>query len=131
MGRVLVIEDDAEMRAMLNEILTSAGHDVLLAADGKEGMKRYQAAPADVVITDLFMPNQEGLETITKLRRYYPTVPIIAISGNSGVARPMLTVALQLGANATLPKPFMPLELIALVEKVMPSDRVAHGTTPG
>jgi DNA-binding response OmpR family regulator len=124
MGRVLIIEDDAEMRAMLTEALQAAGHEVAVASDGKEGMKHYQSAPADLVITDLFMPNQEGLETITKMRRFYPTIPIIAISGNSGVSRPMLTVALQLGATAILHKPFLPAELLALVDKALASRHV-------
>src|SRR5689334_4988409 len=127
MGRILVIEDDAEMRAMLRETLTSAGYEVFLSADGKEGMKQYREKPADLVITDIFMPTQEGLETIIKLRRYYPSLPIVAISGNSAAARPMLTVAQQLGATEILQKPFFAPELLAVVTKILPSSQVANG----
>ena len=128
MGRILVIDDSAEMRAMLQDTLIAAGHEVVQAIDGKEGLRQYRERPADLVITDLFMPNQEGLETIMKLRRFYPDIPIIAISGACAASKPMLTVAHQLGANETLHKPVTAVELLAAVEKVLPSGRVA---TPG
>jgi CheY-like chemotaxis protein len=80
MAQILVIEDDAEVRALLERMLKSAGHEVIFAADGREGVDRYCAKAADLVITDLYMPNQDGLETIIDLRRRSPNVPIIAIS---------------------------------------------------
>src|SRR4051794_5160474 len=97
MARILVIDDDVDVRAVLEEALKLAGHEVDLAADGEEGLKRYLSAPADLVITDLFMPNQEGVETIIKLRRSFPEIPVIAISGNP-LASTMLAVARKLGA---------------------------------
>jgi len=123
---VLVIDDDAELRAMLEETLTLANYQVVLASDGKKGMEKLRATPSDLVITDIFMPNEEGLETITKLRKEYPTVAIIAISGSSALARPMLTVALRLGADEVLAKPFLASELLESVERVLsasPRDR--------
>jgi len=126
-GRVLVIDDDPELRAMLEETLTLANYQVVLAADGKKGMEKLRATPADLVITDIFMPNEEGLETITKIRKDFPTVAIIAISGSSALARPMLTVALRLGADEVLAKPFQSFELLESVERVLsasPRDRL-------
>src|SRR5260370_6370769 len=64
MVRILVIDDDADMRAMLEQTLNSAGHEVALAADGREGVEQYRREPADLVITDIYMPHQEGLDTI-------------------------------------------------------------------
>ena len=80
MGRILVIDDNEETRLMLEEALASAGHEVILAADGREGMKQHRLKPADLVITDLFMPNQEGLETIVSMVKQYPETSIIAIT---------------------------------------------------
>jgi CheY-like chemotaxis protein len=117
-ARILVIDDNEETRLMLEEALVLAGHEVVLAADGKEGMRQYRLKPADVVITDLFMPNQEGLETIVGLMRQWPDTAIIAISGNFE-ASSMLLVARQLGATEVLQKPFFPDELIGVVEKVL------------
>jgi CheY-like chemotaxis protein len=81
MARILIIEDDDHCRELLRLMLEPAGHAVVDACNGREGLARYRAAPTDVVVLDLFMPEQEGLETIQALRREYPTVKIIAISG--------------------------------------------------
>ena len=86
MARVLVIDDDLDTRVLLEETLRSAGHEVLLASDGKEGLSIYRTKPADVVITDIYMPTKGGLETIIELRQSCPEVPIIALSG-TGAAR--------------------------------------------
>ena len=118
MARILVIDDDAEMRAVLQQALTAAGHEVALAADGGQGMELLRATPADLVVTDLFMPRQEGIETIVQLRRDFPELPIIAISGNPE-ATDMLTVARRLGAVKTLEKPFQPQELLSAVAEVL------------
>ena len=124
MARILVIDNDADVRALLEQMLEPAGHEVSLAADGREGMKLHRAAPADLVITDLFMPNQEGLETIIELRKDFPEVRIIAMSGKDA-ASAMLRAAQQLGANRVLQKPFFPLELLVAVEEVLrPASRL-------
>src|SRR5258707_820610 len=110
MARILVIEDDADMRVWMEHTLISAGHRVTLAADGQEGVKTFRADSADLVITDLFMPNQEGLETIRQLQEEFPELAIIAISGEASPiseelgVRTMLTAARQLGAAAVLQK---------------------------
>ena len=118
MARILVIDDEPDMRAILEKILKSAGHEVILAADGREGVERYCASPADLVITDLNMPNQEGLETIGELRRRFPEVAIIAMSGKAAAVT-MLSIAQKFGAIGMLHKPFPTDELIAAVEKAL------------
>jgi CheY-like chemotaxis protein len=121
MARILVIDDDADTQALLERILRSVGHRVVPAADGREGVGQYSAQPADLVITDLYMPNQEGLETIRELRRRFPEVVIIAISGKPEAAT-MLSIAHTLGAVAVLQKPFVAEELLAAVGKALHID---------
>ena len=118
MPRILVIDDDADMRSLLAQTLQSAGHEVVLAADGKEGVEQYRTQPADLVITDMYMPIQQGLDTIVQLRKEAPTVRIIAMCGKS-TAMPMLSAAQRLGAVAVLQKPFLPDQLLAEVAKVL------------
>ena len=118
MARILVIDDDADMRALLEQTLKSSGHEVALAADGREGVREYQAKAADLVITDLYMPNQEGLETIIELRRRFPEVSIIAMSGRIA-AGTMLSIAQKLGAVDVLQKPFVAEEILAAVGKAL------------
>src|SRR5688572_234064 len=81
MQRILVIDDDEQVRALLYEILDRAGFKVVEATNGVEGLKLYRAQPADLVITDLIMPEKEGVETILELRREFPDVRVVAISG--------------------------------------------------
>lgn len=119
MGRILVIDDDPDLRALLEQELKSAGHEVVLAADGREGVERCGKNGPDLVITDLYMPEQEGLETIKELRVRFPDVRIIAMSGRS-TAETMLGIARKLGAVQTLQKPFASGELLAAVGKNLP-----------
>jgi two-component system response regulator (stage 0 sporulation protein F) len=99
-------------------MLRSAGHEVLLAADGREGLKTYREGPTDLVITDLFMPEVDGVETILALRREFPEAKVIAISGNI-CADAMLSVARRLGSVATLEKPFTAEHLLAAIQKAL------------
>ena len=121
MPRILVIDDDPDMRALLEQTLKSAGQEVVLAADGKEGMEQYRAKAADLVITDIYMPNQEGLETIREFRGRFPKVAIIAMSGR-GDAGAMLSIAQKLGAVEILQKPFLADELLTAVGKALRMD---------
>lgn len=118
MARILVIEDEAELRKVLEKALQSAGHTVTTAPDGYEGMKSYRASPSDVVVTDLFMPNQDGIETMISLKREFPDAKIVAISGNIS-AGAMLSVAKRLGALTVLEKPFAIDALLAAVNKAL------------
>src|SRR5262245_28480932 len=102
MARILIIDDDAQTRIVLQEMLAWEGYEVSEAGDGHEGLHRYQATPKDVIILDILMPEQEGLETIRTLRRVAPAVKIIAISGGEQTGgMDFLRVAAALGAQRT------------------------------
>jgi CheY-like chemotaxis protein len=121
MSRVLVMDDEADTRILIEEILKAAGHEVLLAVNGLEGMRQCQSTPVDLALVDLFMPKQEGLETIKKLRQQFPDFPVIAMSGDS-LALPLLAVAQRLGATAVLQKPFLPEELLEAIKHALPPE---------
>ncbi|MBW1997483.1 MAG: response regulator [Deltaproteobacteria bacterium] len=107
MSHILVIEDDPKIRKVLRRLIERAGHDVEEASDGLEGLKSYRKKPADLVITDIIMPRKEGLETILDLRREFPEVKIIAISGGGRLSPlPYLEVAEGFGALRVFSKPF-------------------------
>jgi two-component system, chemotaxis family, chemotaxis protein CheY len=113
---VLIIDDDTSIRKVLRTALERAGHRVDEAGNGAEGMQRYRTAPADLVITDLFMPDQDGIETIQELRAGYPNARILAISGGAvGTTTGTLTDAMLFGADATLAKPFTMQQLTSAV----------------
>src|SRR5436190_9714568 len=118
MARILIIDDDPDMRSLLEQTLKASGHELEMAADGKEGLMLYDTKPADIVITDLYMPTKGGLETIIELRRRSPQVPIIALSG-TGAAEKMLSIAQKFGAFAIIHKPFSAEELESVVRKAM------------
>ncbi|MBP2290478.1 response regulator [Azospirillum rugosum] len=120
MANVLIIDDDDMVRTMLLRTLTRGGHEAVGARDGIEGVDAFRRNPADLVITDIFMPNQEGLATIMELRRSYPSIKIIAISGGGARASlDVLPVAEALGAQKTLRKPFTPAEVMDAVRDVL------------
>jgi len=107
MKRILVIDDDWQMREMMHQALERAGYGVVDAANGKIGMNIQRQEPVDLVITDLIMPEKEGIETIRELRRDFPGLKIIAISGGGRAgADGYLSVAKTIGADRTLSKPF-------------------------
>ena len=114
--KVLVIEDDSDVLETLANVLELEGYDPLLARNGREGVALFRMQDPDLVITDLLMPEQEGIETIIEMHRLRPNVKIIAISGG-GVRRNMdyLAMAAKLGATAVMAKPFEPAELIGMV----------------
>lgn len=121
MTRVLLIDDDAELRAALSEALRDAGFDVTEASDGEQGVQMQRSNPADVIVSDIFMPGQEGIETIFKLRSIYPTLKIIAMSGGTpnGGRYNYLPVARDLGADRCLQKPFTIARLISTVRELL------------
>ncbi len=123
MARILIIEDDAMFVTLMSRALTQAGHDVVAASDGVEGVAAFEKAPFDAVVTDLVMPNSDGIETIRSIRAMRAGVAIIAVSGGvphpSGLNVNYLTAAERLGADATLQKPFLPSALCNLVSEVL------------
>jgi CheY-like chemotaxis protein len=107
MADILIIDDDEALRRAMRRILERAGHQVREAEDGARGLALYREQEADVVVTDLIMPEKEGIETIIELRESYPGVKILAMSGGGAVGPDgPLTDARFLGADASLPKPF-------------------------
>lgn len=114
--RVLVIDDESALREVIRRMLESAGHQVVEAQNGRMGIQAFQAAPFDVVLTDIIMPEQEGMETIAQMRKLNERVRIVAMSGGGIKDLDVLLVARRLGADATLPKPFRRDNLLACVE---------------
>lgn len=118
---ILVIEDHEPMARTIEAILTADGHTVVGAADGRAGMTLYAAQNFDLVITDILMPNQEGLETIREMVVRNPVVKIIAVSGSGrDGGMDYLRVAEAFGAVSTLQKPFQPEDLLRLVREAQP-----------
>lgn len=115
MAQILIIDDDASVRLTLRSALESVGHVVTEAADGNDGIERFIAEPSDMVITDILMPNKEGLETIMNLRKINRNLRIIAISGGGRIkAVDFLEAASDLGADAVLKKPFHMADLLGI-----------------
>ena len=121
MARILIVDDDADMRAMLQDTLRNAGYEVVSAADGKEALKLHRKEAADLVITDLFMPNKDGFETINDLRKESPRTLLIAICGRPP-AMQLLPLAQRLGAADVLQKPFAADDLLKAVRRVLSAE---------
>ena len=118
MPSVLVVDDEEAIRQLIKDALRQAGYQVNEAKDGTEGLLRYREAPTDLVIMDILMPDQDGLESILTLRREFPTVKIVAITGGSDMIGILnfLDVARMLGARRTLQKPFDMRHLLEVVQ---------------
>lgn len=114
MARILVIDDESDLRTLIEQTLRAAGHDVAAAANGRQGLAMHSASPFAVVITDIFMPEKDGLEVIRDLRRDSPPVQIIAMSGRPDTAN-ALYLAQRFGAYRVLVKPFAPDELLSVI----------------
>jgi len=120
MATVLVIDDDKQSREVIRDILESDGYEVVEAKDGKEGVAVFRKQPTDLVVTDIIMPEQEGVETILQLKRDYPDVKIIAVSGGGRLSpTDYLHIAKKSGAKQTLQKPFRVEELLTAARKLL------------
>jgi DNA-binding NtrC family response regulator len=121
MTKILVIDDDAAYRRLCGLALTAAGFQVLSASDGAKGLRILESAPVDLVVTDILMPNTEGVETILTIQKKHPGIPVIAMSGGGSVAAEWcLTMSEQLGAAGVLRKPFTLDDLVVAVRKALP-----------
>lgn len=122
MNSILVIDDDVDVRQCVREILEHTGYSVLEAENGSVGLGLFRRNNVDLVIVDLFMPEKEGIETIIELRKEFPDLKIIAISGGIPGYGPdnFLNIAQKLGANSSLDKPFNMEQLLAAVKKLLP-----------
>jgi CheY-like chemotaxis protein len=114
--RILIVDDEDQMRALLRLMLEPAGHEVLDAANGKVALHLQKTMPADLVITDIIMPEMEGIELIRNIRKVTPHVKIIAISGGGKIDADLcLEIADKLGADRTLLKPFSKSDLLSVI----------------
>jgi len=129
MATILIVDDDDALRTLLRRVLVRAGYSILEAANGREALEHLRAQPVDLMITDLFMPQQDGLETILALRRMNVHLPIIAMSGGGSAAQfDMLRTASLFGAARVLMKPFRVEEVLAVIRELLPP---AAPATPG
>ena len=120
MARILIIDDEDELRFLLRQMLEHAGHEVTEAVNGAEGIELFERDSHELIITDIIMPEKEGVETILALRRTDPKLPIIAISGGGRLdATDFLTMAKKLGARHTLAKPFRRDQLLDAVSECL------------
>ena len=117
MPSVLIVDDEEAIRRLIHETLKQAGYHVHEASNGKEGLTRYRQSPTDLVIMDILMPDQDGLESILTLRQEFPEARIMAITGGSDMIGILnfLDVARMLGARRTLQKPFEMQQLLDAV----------------
>ncbi len=118
--KILVIDDEPAIRSALCALFADNGYRVDTARDGDEGLRLFRSERHDIVMTNLYMPGKEGIETIGELREIDPDVPIVAMSGGDsrGYQR-ILDLALEFGATRTLRKPFRLNEVQALVEDLL------------
>jgi CheY-like chemotaxis protein len=121
---VLVIEDDEVVRDVIKRLLEMADYRVVVAGNGREGLKQHRLTAPALVITDLIMPEREGIETIMELRKHGSNARILAISGGGRIGNSeILSVARSLGADDILAKPFQPADLIGKVRQLLAAPR--------
>jgi YesN/AraC family two-component response regulator len=120
MKRLMIIDDDYFVRDMLERLMRKAGFDAETAEHGADALKLHRHNPVDLVITDILMPEKEGLETITEFRRFFPGVKVIAISGGGRIGPAnYLKMAKLLGADRTFAKPVDTSQLLSAVEELL------------
>jgi DNA-binding NtrC family response regulator len=120
MARIIVIDDQEPIRRIVRRALENEKHEVFEADDGEAGMELLHSEPVDVVITDIFMPGWDGIQTLREIRKRYPAVKVIAMSGGDSTG--MLDLrkdAELLGAVKSLQKPFTAREIVELVRAVL------------
>ncbi len=135
MSRIIIAEDNKELRTAISFILEENGYDVVQTGDGKECLKAARASKPDLVITDLIMPEIEGLGLIMELRREFPELPVIAISGGGRTPGwSYLGMAKMLGAVHALSKPFTEAEILhevcRILEATQTKQQVSAQRTP-
>jgi len=120
MSCILVIDDEASVRRMLRQMLERAGYQVIEAPNGEAGLKLYHEHLVDLIITDILMPDKDGIETILALRKSAPEAKVLAISGGGRMNKiDLLSISQSFGAIRTLAKPFEREELVTMVQEVL------------
>lgn len=119
-ANVLVVDDDAAVRGILERILVREGHQAFLAANGREAIDAVGPSRFDLIITDINMPDMNGIELILELEGRCPGVPVLAISGGGLIdARSLLEDARHLGAVEIIEKPFLPGEILSVIDRTL------------
>lgn len=119
---IMIVDDEQALRMVLRRMLELGGYRVTEAADGVEALDCFQRDPPALVITDIFMPRQDGLETIRALRQRHPALPIIAMTGGGSAGQfELLRTATLLGASAVLMKPFQYSDVLEAVRRLLPA----------
>lgn len=120
MAEILVVDDEEMIRRMLRTMLTSAGHTVIEACNGSEALKILAKSRPALIVTDIVMPEKEGIETIIEIRRRYGDIKIIAMSGGGRIHDPkFLEFAKKVGASRAIPKPFSREQIIGAVNDLI------------
>lgn len=131
MARILIADDDTELRTLVQRTLVVAGHEVRGAQDGHEALALLQAGLVDVAIVDIYMPGKDGIETIMDLHRQHPGIKIIAVTGSAAqTGKAVLAMAARLGAHLVMTKPFTVEELHAAVARVLEAPAVPSPPKP-
>ena len=118
--RILIIDDDHHILLMVKKMLERAGYEVDLASNGEEGLNLFKKLSVDLVITDIIMPEKEGLETIREMKRLRPDLKIIAMSGGGKVSsQNYLDTAKIFGATKILAKPFTQKQMVSAVRELL------------
>lgn len=117
MARILIVDDERNIRLFMAENLKVRGYDVMEARDGVEALHALQSEHIALVITDLVMPNMDGLELITRLKQDYADIPIVVVSASAEISS--LNCARELSVDAVLTKPFAPQKLLQITQTVL------------
>ena len=122
MADILIIDDEPGVLKVLRKILEGAGHHVTAAPDGEVALRHFEDQPADLVITDIFMPGMDGIEFLVSIRKTSPDARILAMSGGGILSRDQaLSDAALLGADQILHKPFSVTEVLEAVDRMLPT----------
>ncbi len=120
MKKILVVDDDDLIRDLIYEILEPQGYQILLAENGNRALEILDKEEIDLIITDIIMPDKEGIETILDIKKRLPHAKIIAMSGGGQLeANSYLSMAKRLGVNATISKPFNPVKLLNVIQEIL------------
>lgn len=123
MQRILIIDDETNILLMLKKMLERSGYEIDLASNGEEGLRLFRNTPSDLVITDIIMPEKEGLETIREMRKMQPEMKIIAMSGGGKIsADNYLETAKIFGASRIIEKPFTQQAMVSTVKELLEDD---------
>lgn len=124
MASILIIDDDYQILRALRQVLEADGHEVFDAPDGKSALRRFAGSPTDLVITDIYMPEMDGLDFLVRVREAFPEARIIAMSGGGMFPKgKTLDYAAKLGAQAILQKPFKASKLREVIRSTLQADR--------